>query len=222
MGVAPAIDGLQEFAIQTSQYSAEFGRAGGGVINLAIKSGTNDFHGFGYDYLRNNNLDARPYDFTGTNPASAPIRRNQFGAGLGGPIRRNKIFLFGNYEGVRFPNHAITSNVVPTAAQRRGDFSSTPAIVYADPATTRTDPANAGRLIRTPFPGNIIPTTRQSPIRVRLLRDFPDPNLVSEGNVDTVNSFNIKPDINLRRSVWRRTSPSSAPAARAAVGCRTA
>src|SRR5262245_46955154 len=169
MGVAPAIDGLQEFAIQTSQYSAEFGRAGGGVINLAIKSGTNEFHGFGYDYLRNNKLDARPYDFTGTNPASAPIRRNQFGAGLGGPIRRNKIFLFGSYEGVRFPNNAITSNVVPTAAQRRGDFSSTPAIVYADPATTRTDPANASRLIRTPFPGNIIPSTRQSPIGVQLL-----------------------------------------------------
>ena len=126
MGVAPAIDGLQEFAIQTSQYSAEFGRAGGGVVNLAIKSGTNQYHGFAYDYLRNNKLDARPYDFTGTNPASAPIRRNQFGAGLGGPIRRNKIFLFGNYEGIRFPNNAITSNVVPTAAQKRGDFSSTP------------------------------------------------------------------------------------------------
>ena len=83
LAVVPPIDAIQEFAIQTSQYSAEFGRSGGGVVNVAIKSGTNDWHGFAYDYLRNDKLDARPYDFTGTNPAKPPLRRNQFGGGLG-------------------------------------------------------------------------------------------------------------------------------------------
>src|SRR6266849_1982146 len=75
IGVVPAMDAIQEFAIQTSQYSAEFGRSGGGVVNVAIKSGSNDLHGFAYDYLRNDKLDARFYDFTGTRPAKPPVRR---------------------------------------------------------------------------------------------------------------------------------------------------
>ena len=208
MGVVPAIDAIQEFAIQTSQYSAEFGRSGGGVINLAIKSGTNEIHGFAYDYLRNDKLDARPFDFTGTNPGKQPLRRNQFGAGAGGPIIKNKAFLFGNYEGIRFPSSAIATYAVPTAAEKRGDFSQSGFSIY-DPSTARVDPANPARRIRDQFAGNVIPQTRFDPIAVRLLSFFPDPNfrdpnpavrnnyLVKETSNDDLNSFNLKSDLNL-------------------------
>ncbi|MEW5978963.1 MAG: TonB-dependent receptor [Acidobacteriota bacterium] len=208
MGVVPAIDAIQEFAIQTSQYSAEFGRSGGGVINVAIKSGTNELHGFAYDYLRNDRLNARPFDFTGTNPRKQPLRRNQFGFGAGGPIVKNRAFLFGNYEGIRFPSSIITTVTVPTALEKRGDFTQSGFSVF-DPLTVRPDPANPSRRIRDPFPGNVIPAARFDPIAVRLLSFYPDPNfkdpnpnvrnnyLVKETNDDSLDSFNLKGDLNL-------------------------
>lgn len=218
MGVVPAIDAIQEFAIQTSQYSAEFGRSGGGIVNLAIKSGSNDWHGFAYDYFRNDKLDARPFDFTFTNQPKQPLRRNQFGGGLGLPVIRNRVFLFGNYEGIRNPSANINSYIMSTAAERQGDFS-TSAIVYADPATARPDPSNALG-IRTPFPGNRVPSSRVDPMSARLLSFFPLPNfrdpnpnvrnnyLVSERNRENLNSFNLKSDgvINERNSVTGRIS----------------
>ena len=205
IGVVPAIDAIQEFAVQTSQYSAEFGRGAGGVVNVAVKSGTNRVHGFAYDYLRNDKLDARPYDFTGTGVAKQPLRRNQFGFGLGGPIRRNRLFLFGNLEGIRFPNNSLSQGVVPTKAEKTGDFSRS-GFVIADPNTTVVDPANAARRIRTPFPGNAIAASRFNPITVRLLGFIPEPNyldpdprvrnnyLSKETNLDRSDSINLKTD----------------------------
>jgi len=218
LGVVPAIDAIQEFAIQTSQYSAEFGRSGGGVVNVAIKSGTNDLHGFAYDYLRNDKLDARVFDFTGTNPAKQPLRRNQFGGGLGGPIIRNRVFGFGNYEGIRNPSSNIAQYIMPSAAERRGDFSGS-SIIYADPATVRPDPSNALG-IRLPHPNNQVPASRLDPMTTRLLSFFPEPNfrdpnpnvrnnyLISERNNDRLNSFNFKGDANLneRNTVTGRIS----------------
>ncbi len=207
LGVVPAIDAIQEFAIQTSQYSAEFGRAGGGVVNVAIKSGTNDLHGFAYNYLRNDKLDARVFDFTGTNPLRQPLRRNQFGGGLGGAIVKNKVFGFGNYEGIRNPSSNIAFYIMPNAAEKRGDYSGSN-IVYADPATVRADPSNALG-IRTPLPNNQVPASRLDPMTTKLLSYFPDPNfrdpnptvrnnyLVSERNNERLNSFNFKSDVNL-------------------------
>jgi len=218
MGVVPAIDAIQEFAIQTSQYSAEFGRSGGGIVNLAIKSGSNAWHGFAYDYFRNDKLDARPFDFTFTNQAKQPLRRNQFGGGLGLPVIRNRVFLFGNYEGTRNPSSTINTFIMADATERRGDFSGSN-IIYADPATARPDPSNALG-IRTPFPDNRVPASRVDPMTTRMLSFFPLPNfrdpnpnvrnnfLVSEKNNDFLNSFNFKGDghINDRNTVTGRIS----------------
>jgi Carboxypeptidase regulatory-like domain/TonB-dependent Receptor Plug Domain len=208
--VIPAIDAIQEFAVQTSQYSAEFGRSGGGVVNVAIRSGSNKLHGFAYDYLRHDKLDARPYDFTGTRPPKQHLRRNQFGAGAGGPIFRDRTFFFGNYEGIRFPRSGLTQAIVPTASEKRGDFSQSGFSIF-DPATTRIDPANPSRRIRTQFPGNAIPQSQFDPITVRLLSFFPesnytDPNPAVKNNYlgpldnnDDLNSYNVRIDQNLSK-----------------------
>ncbi len=82
-------------------------------------SGANEYHGFAYDYFRNDKLDARPYDFTRTNPAKPPLRRNQFGAGIGMPIVKNSVFLFGNYEGIRFPSSSNTFQIVPPPLENK-------------------------------------------------------------------------------------------------------
>jgi outer membrane receptor protein involved in Fe transport len=219
IGVVPPMDAIQEFAIQTSQYSAEFGRSGGGVVNVAIKSGTNDFHGFAYDYLRNDKLDARPFDFTGTNPRKTPIRRNQFGAGVGGPIFKNRVFFFTNYEGLRFPNNTNQTVIVPKTAQKAGDFTQSGFTIY-DPTTAHVDPANPSRTIRDPFSGNHIPSNRLDAIGVELLSYYPNPNytdanpkvrnnyLVTNINRDKLDSFNVKGDyaISAKNSMTTRFS----------------
>ena len=173
VAILPPIDAIQEFAIQTSQYSAEFGHSAGAVVNMALKSGTNQLHGFAYDYLQNDVLNARAYDFTGTNPAKPPLRRNQFGFGAGGPLKRNRIFWFGNYEGLRRPSSAINQYIVPTLVQRSGDFSQAGYVVY-DPATGRLDPLT-GQTVRSAFPNNRIPSTRFSAAGAGLLSYFPSP-----------------------------------------------
>lgn len=205
IGVVPAMDAIQEVSFQTSGYSAEFGKGGGAIVNVAMRSGTNEWHGFAYDYLRNDKLNARPYDFTGTNPAKQPLRRNQFGAGLSFPIVRNKLFLFGNYEGFRQPATIITYSRVPTASERTGDFSRSNFLVY-DYATQRPDPANPSRLIRTQFPNNQIPASRQNAMMLDLVSKLPAPNftdpspnvfnnyLALQRNNDKLDSFNLKGD----------------------------
>ncbi len=211
LAVVPPIDAIQEFAIQTSQYSAEFGRSGGGVVNVAIKSGTNDWHGFGYDYFRNDKLDARPYDFTGTNPPKTPLRRNQFGGGMGLPVIKNKLFAFGNYEGIRNPASANNYYIMPTAAEKRGDFS-TSSIIYSDPASLLPADAAAPLGRRAPLPNNSVPTSRIDAMTTRLFSFYPEPNfrdpnpnvrnnyLATEKFNDYLNAFNVKGDYNLDTS----------------------
>src|SRR6185312_3851624 len=101
--VSPPVDSISEFKVQTGNAPAEFGRGGGIIINVATKSGTNQYHGSAYEFLRNNKLDARPFFSNGT----SPLKRNQFGASLGGPVRKDRLFFFGNYEGYR---QAATGN----------------------------------------------------------------------------------------------------------------
>jgi hypothetical protein len=130
----PPPDAVQEFKIQTNIYSAAFGMTAGSTINLVTKSGTNAFHGSAYEFLRNDKLDARNFFASNrTDPATGEAipgtarpeyRRNQFGFTVGGPIRKNKTFFFGNYEGLReIKGISLTSNV-PTSDLLRGDFSS--------------------------------------------------------------------------------------------------
>ena len=107
-----SVDAIEEFKIQTSNYSAEFGRSGGAVINATIKSGTNGFHGTAFEFLRNSALDARGF-FEPPDQPKAPFKQNQFGGTLGGPIVKNKLFFFVDYQGTRVRAATTTSTACP-------------------------------------------------------------------------------------------------------------
>ena len=116
------VDAIQEFKLQTNSYSAEFGRSGGAVVNAVLKSGSNSFHGTLFEFFRNAALDARDYfELPGTKKAS--FKQNQFGGTIGGPIVKDKLFFFGDYQGTRIRNPLTFSSKVPLPAQRTGDFS---------------------------------------------------------------------------------------------------
>jgi outer membrane receptor protein involved in Fe transport len=125
IGVRPSIDAIQEFKVQTNLYSAEISRTSGGVVNILTKSGTNEFHGSLFEFLRNDKFDANGnYNFTGG--ATLPkqkFRQNQFGGSIGGPIRKDKTFFFGDYEALRVRQGIAITATIPTAKQRIGDFS---------------------------------------------------------------------------------------------------
>ncbi|HEU0142174.1 MAG TPA: carboxypeptidase regulatory-like domain-containing protein [Bryobacteraceae bacterium] len=166
--VRPTVDAIEEFKAISNNFSAQYGRSPG-LITTAIRSGTNQFHGTAWEYLRNSSLDARNF-FAGS---VAPLRYNQFGATLGGPVVRNRAFFFGSYEGTRV-RQGLNFNVpVPSALNRSGDFSDARPIY--DPATTRPNPTGSG-FIRDQFPGNRIPATRLAPQAQALLPYYPLPN----------------------------------------------
>jgi hypothetical protein len=117
LGGAAGVDAVAEFSVITSNYSAEYGRTSGGVIDAITRSGTNQFHGDAYEFLRNSSLDARNF-FDGAK--IPPFRRNQFGASAGGPIRKDKTFVFGNYEGIRQALGLTAQDIVPSNDMRNG------------------------------------------------------------------------------------------------------
>ncbi len=175
--VTPSIDAVREFRVETSNYSAEFGRSSGAQINVVSKSGTNQYHGSVYEFLRNSALDARPFSNPGKLPA---FRFNQYGFTVGGPIRKDQTFFFLNYEGLRSVQGQSAIASVPLARQRAGDFSGLRAIY--DPDTLAPDPTGK-RMVRTQFPSNTIPLDRINPIAAGMLRDFvPMPNLPGTTN----------------------------------------
>jgi hypothetical protein len=148
-GLNPSVDAIQEFKLQTSNYSAEFGANAGGLVNMVTKSGTNQFHGNVYDFLRNDKLDATNFFTERAGQQKTPLHRNQFGGTIGGPIRRDKTFFFFSYEGFREQSSSTLFDNFPTQLMRGGDFSEllslpTP-IIISDPGTG------------LPFPGNVIP-----------------------------------------------------------------
>jgi outer membrane receptor protein involved in Fe transport len=150
----PPPDAIQEFKILTHSYTAEYGRNAGSVTNVVTRSGTNALHGGGWEFLRNDAMDARNFFAV----AKPDLRQNQFGGSLGGPLLKNRLFGFGYYEGYRNTKGTTDVRVVPTAAERAGNFSADAAI--KDPLTG------------APFPGNIIPSDRISPIAQKLLSDY--------------------------------------------------
>ena len=152
--ITPSIDAVQEFKLMAGTYSAEFGRSGGGVLNIQTKSGTNAFHGTVFEFVRNDVFDARNF-FAEDTP---PLRRNQFGTVLTGPIKTDRAFFMFNYEGNRIRKTHTALARVPTDRQRSGDFSEFSKQLI-DPIT------------RTPFPGNVIPASRMDP-RGRKIADF--------------------------------------------------
>ena len=182
---SPSIDAIQEFKIQKSIYAAEFGGKASAIINAATKSGSNSLHGSVYEFLRNDVFDARNF-FAGSEPP--PLRQNQFGGVLGGPIQKDQTFFFLSYEGFRERRNLTRTFSLPSANVRAGDFSGLPTIY--DPLTT--DPVTGER---RPFPGNRIPGDRLDPVARAFLEKVPLPNLPGEVQ-NFVASPNLKNDHN--------------------------
>jgi len=128
------VDAIQEFSVLTSNYSAEYGKTSGGVVNAVTRSGTNSFHGSAYEFLRNSALDARNFFEDPTLP-KAPFKRNQFGGSIGGPILKNRTFFFADYEGVRQSKGIPNIDFVPSPAARAGNLQS--GTVTVDPAVQK-------------------------------------------------------------------------------------
>src|SRR5882724_5975042 len=123
IGVSLGVDAIQEFSVLTGNYSAEYGRTSGGVVNAISKSGTNAFHGDIYEFLRNDKLDANDFFSNASNQPKPAYKRNQFGAAAGGPIRKDRTFIFGDYEGIRQSQGIVSSGtIVPSDAARAGNL----------------------------------------------------------------------------------------------------
>lgn len=169
------VDAIEEFKVQTSNYSAEFGRSGGAVINATIKSGTNAFHGTAFEFLRNSATDSRQY-FEPAGEPKAPFRQNQFGGTFGGPIKRDKTFFFVDYQGTRIGTSQPDISTVPTPAEIGGNFSAllSQGTQLYDPSTTTM--VN-GQPVRTPYAGNIIPPSQLDPISHAIAQLYPAPNV---------------------------------------------
>jgi len=155
--IFPNPDAIQEFSVQTNSYSAKFGGRGGGVVNAATRSGSNEFHGSAFEFLRNHVLNARNF-FASSDDG---LKRNQYGFSFGGPVQKNKTFFFASWQGTKLrsiptQNEAVT----PTAAQLSGDFSAI--------STQLVDPNT-----NVPFPGNQVPTSRFDPISMKVLSTVP-------------------------------------------------
>jgi hypothetical protein len=163
----PSADAIEAVSVSTSNYDAEFGRAGGAVTNVTLKSGTNQLKGVAFFFGNGDGTLAKDY-FSGT---KAPTSYKQFGAALGGPIIKNRLFFFADYQGTRDNLGHVNRHIIPPLAFRNGDFSGASTIIY-DPSTGNSDGTG-----RQPFPGNIIPANRISPIARRLLSFLPDPNV---------------------------------------------
>jgi hypothetical protein len=186
IAVVPSVDAVQEFKVKTSTFSAEFGHAAGAVVNATIKSGSNQFHGTVFEFLRNNILDANNFFTNAAGQPRAPFHQNQFGGAVGGPVLipklyngRNRTFFFADYQGTRQNTSAGTTVTdVPPAALRNGDFSSVKTAIY-DPSTRRVGPS--GVVIATPFPGNIIPQNQLNKTSTAVAGLVPLPNFGAPG-----------------------------------------
>jgi len=166
----PVIDAIQEFKIESNSPPAEFGRFNGGVVNLTTKAGANAFHGTGFEFLRNEALNATNY-FQLANAVKPDYRRNQFGGMLGGPIVKDHTFFFLDYQGQRQSIGRTVTSTVPTLLQRQGIF--TEAIGGRVPVIY--DPATTVGSTRTAFAGGTIPAARMDPVAVSLLQRYPLP-----------------------------------------------
>jgi hypothetical protein len=162
----PSVDAIQEFKIETANYSAEYGRAAGGVISVAIKSGTNQFHGSAFEFLRNDAFDASDFFANRNNLRKPPLRYNQFGGAVGGPVWRDHSFFFFSYQGTRIRRSNTAVVTVPTADQKRGIFGGVN--IY--------DPTNVVGGARMQFANNTIPEARMDLVAKRIVALYPDPN----------------------------------------------
>lgn len=199
--VIPSAESIDSVNVSTSNFDAEFGRAGGSVTTVVLKSGTNQFKGTLFAFGNTESTQARSY-FASPGSAKPDTKYQQFGATLGGPISKGKLFFFADYQRAVDDLGELRRRVIPPAEWRNGDFSSAPTTIY-DPATGNPD--GTGRL---PFPGNIIPPSRISPVARNILAKVPMPNVpgVAFGQVNfeqasferqkTTDAFNVKLNYN--------------------------
>lgn len=187
------VDAMQEFKIISNNYSAEYGHSTGGIVTMSTRSGTNQFHGSVFESLRNDALDARNFFAT----HKPPIRLNQFGGSLGGPIRKDKTHFFVTWERTRQVTGDTVISTVPTLANRRGDFSdlrnsSGQLVRIYDPTTT------SGRT-RTAFENNRIPAGQLDPVAVTVLNFYPLPN--RQGTITNANNYIGNSSNRLKRDI---------------------
>jgi hypothetical protein len=182
--IFPSVDALDEFKMQTSTYSAEYGRSLGGVVNLQIKSGTNIYRGSGFEFHRNDRFDANSYVNNRAGRAKPDFKQNQFGGTLGGAIFKDKTFFFGDYQGHRESQGQSFVSTVPSIEMRRGNFSEITRPIF-DPTTGQQ------------FPGNVIPDGRIDGVARNILTQlYPEPNSAgsrSAANGQTINNYVINP-----------------------------
>ncbi|MCX6626877.1 MAG: TonB-dependent receptor [Candidatus Solibacter sp.] len=192
VSIFPSVDAIQEFKLMGATFSAEYGRSVGSVLNIVYKSGSNRLHGSAYDFVRNSVLDANGFFANRAGQALGSFRRNQYGGTLSGPIKRDKTFFLGSFEGLRERNFTSSGYSVPTALQRTGDFSQTRAsnatlVRVFDPYSTRANPA--GGFIRDQFPNNVIPASRLNPVALNVIRYYPLPTQTGDANTNLNNFF---------------------------------
>jgi hypothetical protein len=172
--IAPVIDSIQEFKVSTANFSPEFGRAAGAVVSVQTKSGTNQLHGAMFEFLRNSDFDANTFFNNRAGQPKPPFRQNQFGFTVGGPIRKDRTFFFGDYQGFRVRDTKNFVSNVPTAAERLGDFSAAGFGTMYDPATAASN--GSGGLTLQPFAGNRIPSQRFDPVAQQIVSLYAPPN----------------------------------------------
>ena len=194
----PNLDAIAEFKMITNNASAEFGNFQGGIINVVIKSGTNQFHGNVFEYFRNDKLNANNWarNWTVGQNFRSPIRWNQFGGTVGGPIKKDKLFFFADYQGLRKATPpSVSAAIVAPTSWRSGDFSNLLDPVYSGVAggIQLYNPYSVGAgSLRAPFPNNQIPTTLFNPVIKNLFGDpkvYPTPSLSSQARITDSNYF---------------------------------
>ena len=209
----PTQDAIQEFRVATNNVSPQFGRYAGGVVNLTTKSGTNELHGGMYEYLRNTDLNANNFFNNRSGLARPPFNQNQYGASAGGPLKKDKTFVFGSWENFSYRQGIPTLTTVPTAAMRLGDFSAAGIPKIYDPLTVcgqyqnATCPTANGQPVytRTAFPGNIVPPSLIDPTAALIKDTYGAPTLPGIANNFGTNSkvggdqhqYNARGDENL-------------------------
>src|SRR4029077_11677795 len=162
--IFPSVEALDEFKLQTSTYSAEFGHSLGGVVNIQIKSGTNKFHGDGFEFLRNDAFDSNNFFNNRAGRPKPNFSQHQFGGTLGGAIVQSKTFFFGDFQGYRVNQGQTFLSTVPSEKMRNGDFSEISRVIY--------DPLRG-----EPYPGNATPPKRCDPAALKSLQTlYPAPN----------------------------------------------
>ncbi|MCC7341257.1 MAG: carboxypeptidase regulatory-like domain-containing protein [Bryobacterales bacterium] len=186
--VTPSLESIQEVSVLTNNFQAEYGNRSGVVINIVTKSGTNNWNGTVWNYMRNEVLNARPWDRAYFGQPNPRYRYNYFGGNIGGPIKKDKLFFFVNHENLKQDTPTLTNQIrVPTELERNGDFSQTVNANGTRPTIYMPGTQASGKPVLVP--NNIIPQNLISPIGRAIMNIYPTPNLKNETNNNYLNQY---------------------------------